>query len=132
MTRDNHDEDHSIRLDRLLTALAEEIASVRKREIALADRISEKISAAGSEWLGDRDFVAAMQDFDLMSQELDHVSSLLSAISASLQHRDAVEVAVVHGLDAVKLSSMRGRLMEAVYGVAPRGGDANDSDDELW
>ncbi len=127
----DNDRDHWVRLDRLLTALSSEIASVR-REISLADRISEKISAAGSEWLQDADFVAAMQDFDLMSQELEHVSSLLGAISESLQHREAVEVAVVHGLDAVKLSSMRGRLMEAVYGASPKAPDTPDSEDELW
>jgi hypothetical protein len=123
--------DRWVRLDRLLGALASEIASVRRREISLADRISQKITEAGSQWLGDRDFVAAMQDFDLMSQELDHVSSLLAAISDSLQHREAVEVAVVHGIDAVKLSSMRRRLMDAVYGGAAAA-DNDESEDEIW
>ena len=79
----------------------------------------------------DSAFVAALQDFDLMSQELDHVSSLLAAIGESLQHRDAVEVAVDHGIDAVKLSSMRTRLKAAVYDEVPSAAVLDDQD-EIW
>ncbi len=130
-TIDGHEKDRWVRLDRLLRALAEEISIVRQRKIKIADSISGKIAESGSEWLQDSAFVAALQDFDLMSQELDHVSSLLAAIGESLQHRDAVEVAVDHGIDAVKLSSMRTRLKAAVYDEVPSAA-ALDDQDEIW
>ncbi|NQV80750.1 MAG: hypothetical protein HQ495_09360 [Alphaproteobacteria bacterium] len=128
---DRPDGDRWVRLDRLLRALAEEISIVRQRKIRIADRIGDKITESGSEWLRDAAFMAVLQDFDLMSQELDHVSSLLAAIGESLQHRDAVEVAVDHGIDAVKLSSMRARLRAAVYDETVGPPDSEDQD-ELW
>ena len=130
-TVDGHEKDRWVRLDRLLRALAEEISIVRQRKIRIADSIGDKIAESGSEWLKDGSFVAALQDFDLMSQELDHVSSLLAAIGESLKHRDAVEVAVDHGIEAVKLSSMRTRLKAAVYDEVPSAA-ALDDQDEIW
>lgn len=119
------------RLERLLSILAQEISSVRERQIAIANRISEKIAEAGSPLLGDARFMGALQDFDLMSQELEHTASLLAAVSESLSDQETVEVAINQGIEAVKLSSMRSRLRAVVDGTPMNDPSASD-ESEIW
>ncbi len=119
------------RLERLLSILAQEISSVRERQIAIANRISEKIAEAGSPLLGDAGFMGALQDFDLMSQELEHTASLLAAVSESLSDQETVEVAINQGIEAVKLSSMRSRLRAVVDGT-PMHDSSASGESEIW
>lgn len=119
------------RVERPLSILAQEISSVRERQITVANRISEKISATGSPLLQDAQFLRALQDFDLMSQELEHTAALLAAISESLSDHASADEAIDRGIDKVKLSSMRSRLRAVVDGVSPTEA-AKDDDSELW
>ena len=119
------------RLERLLSILAQEISSVRERQITIANRISEKIAATGSPLLQDAAFLGALQDFDLMSQELEHTAALLATISESLSDHASADEAIDQGIEKVKLSSMRGRLRAVVDGVSlPH--VAEDDVAELW
>lgn len=119
------------RVERLLSILAQEISSVRERQIAIANRISEKIATVGSPLLEDAAFLGAMQDFDLMSQELEHTAALLATISESLSDHASADEAINRGIDKVKLSSMRARLRAVVDGV-PLGQAEGEGDAELW
>ena len=116
------------RLERLLSILAQEISSVRERQITIANR---KIAATGSPLLQDAAFLGALQDFDLMSQELGHTAALLATISESLSDHASADEAIDQGIEKVKLSSMRGRLRAVVDGVSlPH--VAEDDVAELW